>query len=195
MLLENSIGFEFWTGSSLSHSRVDMQIHLELLLMIPIYRFAVDPLETTLLFEEYGSSGATSKFIEGHFFDDVESEPSDQDDAGCKNFLEALQTASTGVTYATMLDIGNLMLAGYDPTYFWQSFNPPTDTILPTQMLNQGSKLVARFSEKNPEVNYKKIDKPDELLNEDLKLENEWQQFFSNMLTMYKGLFTQPSAI
>ena len=30
--------------------------------------------------------------------------------------------------------------------------------------------------QKNPEVNYKKIDKPDELLNEDLKLENEWQQ-------------------
>ena len=56
---------------------------------------------------------------------------------------------STGVTYATMLDIGNLMLAGCDPTYFWQSFNPPTDTILPTQMLNQGSKLVARFSEVN----------------------------------------------
>ena len=56
---------------------------------------------------------------------------------------------STEVTYATMLDIGNLMLAGYDPTYFWQSFNPPTDTILPTQMLNQGSKLVARFSEVN----------------------------------------------
>eukprot|EP00261_Vitis_vinifera_P016732 XP_010646005.1 PREDICTED: annexin D4 [Vitis vinifera] len=93
-------------------------------------------------------------------FYDVESEPSDQDDAGCKNFLEALQTArsddeallqklSTEVTYATMLDIGNLMLAGCDPTYFWQSFNPPTDTILPTQMLNQGSKLVARFSEVN----------------------------------------------
>ena len=56
---------------------------------------------------------------------------------------------STGVTYATMLDIGNLVLAGCDPTYFWQSFNPPTDTILPTQMLNQGSKLVARFSEVN----------------------------------------------
>ena len=26
-------------------------------------------------------------------FDDVESKPSDQDDAGCKNFLEALQMA------------------------------------------------------------------------------------------------------
>ena len=122
-------------------------------------------------------------------FDEVEREPSDQDDAGCKNFLEALQTArsddealiqklrqnairngkikiefimlslslscskadlnGTEVTYATMLDIGNLMLAGCDPTYFWQSFNPPTDTKLPTQMSNQGSKLVARFSEVN----------------------------------------------
>ena len=56
---------------------------------------------------------------------------------------------STGVTYATMLDVGNLVLAGRDSTYPWQSFNYPTDTILPTQMLNQGSKLVACFSEVN----------------------------------------------
>ncbi|WJZ98609.1 hypothetical protein VitviT2T_017121 [Vitis vinifera] len=86
------------------------------------------------------------------------SKSSDQDDAGYENFLKTLQMArpndeadlnSTGVTYATMLDIGNLVLAGCDPTYFWQSFNPPTDTILPTHMLNQGSKLAARFSEVN----------------------------------------------
>ena len=42
-----------------------------------------------------------------------------------------------------------LVLAGRDSTYLWQSFTHPTDTILPTQMLNQGSKLVARFLEVN----------------------------------------------
>ncbi|WJZ98554.1 hypothetical protein VitviT2T_017069 [Vitis vinifera] len=48
-----------------------------------------------------------------------------------------------------MLDTGNLVLAGHDSTYLWQNFNHPIDTILPTQMLNQGSKLAARFSEVN----------------------------------------------
>ena len=33
MLLENSTGFEFRMGPSLSHSGVDMQIHLELFLV------------------------------------------------------------------------------------------------------------------------------------------------------------------
>ncbi|RVX12787.1 G-type lectin S-receptor-like serine/threonine-protein kinase LECRK3 [Vitis vinifera] len=56
---------------------------------------------------------------------------------------------STGVAYAAMLDTGNFVLAGHNSTYLWQSFNHPTDTILPTQILNQGSKLVARFSEVN----------------------------------------------
>nr|CAN80318.1 hypothetical protein VITISV_009814 [Vitis vinifera] len=60
--------------------------------------------------------------------------------------------------------------------------------------------------QKSPEVNYKKIDESDELLSEDLKLENEWQQvstcFEMNMASstpdmpaMYRGLFIQPSAI
>ena len=48
-----------------------------------------------------------------------------------------------------MLDIGNLVPAGHDSTYLWQKFNHLIDTILPTQILNQGSKLAARFSEVN----------------------------------------------
>ena len=48
-----------------------------------------------------------------------------------------------------MLDIGNLVPASHDSTYLWQKFNHPTDTILSTQILNQGSKLAARFSEVN----------------------------------------------
>ena len=48
-----------------------------------------------------------------------------------------------------MLDIRNLVPAGYDSTYSWQKFNHPIDTILPTQILNQGSELAALFSEVN----------------------------------------------
>ena len=54
-----------------------------------------------------------------------------------------------GVAYAAMLDTGNFVLASHDSTYLWQSFNHPTDTILPTQILNQGIKLIALFSEVN----------------------------------------------
>lgn len=53
------------------------------------------------------------------------------------------------VSYAAMLDTGNFVLASQDSIYLWESFDHPTDTILPTQMLDLGSQLVARFSEKN----------------------------------------------
>ena len=48
-----------------------------------------------------------------------------------------------------MLDVGNLVPASHDSTYSWQKFNHPIDTILPTRILNQGSKLAALFSEVN----------------------------------------------
>ncbi|KAK4608241.1 hypothetical protein RGQ29_001871 [Quercus rubra] len=44
---------------------------------------------------------------------------------------------SSGVAYAAMLDTGNF------------SFDHPTDTMLPSQTMSQGSKLVARYSEMN----------------------------------------------
>jgi hypothetical protein len=53
----------------------------------------------------------------------------------------------SGVAYAAMLDSGNFVLASRDTVYLWESFDHPTDTILPTQTMNQGSKLVARYSE------------------------------------------------
>ena len=58
-------------------------------------------------------------------------------------------SGGTGVSYAAMLDTGNFILARQDSLNLWESFNHPTDTILPTQILNQGSTLVARFSETN----------------------------------------------
>lgn len=58
-------------------------------------------------------------------------------------------SAGARVSYAAMLDNGNFVLASNDSTNLWQSFDEPTDTILPTQTLYRGSKLVARFSEMN----------------------------------------------
>ncbi|GLT49776.1 hypothetical protein SLA2020_233100 [Shorea laevis] len=58
--------------------------------------------------------------------------------------------AGTGaVSYAAMLDTGNFVLASQDSTDLWESFGQPTDTMLPTQILNIGSSLVARYSEMN----------------------------------------------
>ncbi|POO01289.1 S-receptor-like serine/threonine-protein kinase [Trema orientale] len=55
----------------------------------------------------------------------------------------------TGVAYAAMLDTGNFVLASQNFVNLWESFNKPTDTLLPTQTLVQSRKLVARFSEGN----------------------------------------------
>ncbi|KAM3730934.1 hypothetical protein ACB098_12G124200 [Castanea mollissima] len=57
--------------------------------------------------------------------------------------------AGSGVAYAAMLDTGNFMLASQDSSLLWQSFDHPTDTMLPSQTMSLGSKLVARYSEMN----------------------------------------------
>ncbi|KAI5321250.1 hypothetical protein L3X38_030321 [Prunus dulcis] len=48
-------------------------------------------------------------------------------------------SAATGVAYAAMLDTGNFVHS----TILWGSFDQPTDTILPAQTLNNGSRLFA----------------------------------------------------
>ncbi|OMO49707.1 hypothetical protein COLO4_38442 [Corchorus olitorius] len=58
-------------------------------------------------------------------------------------------SAITGVSYAAMLDTGNFVLASQDSNILWQSFDDPTDTLLPTQTMNQGSQLIARYTETN----------------------------------------------
>ncbi|XP_021817363.1 G-type lectin S-receptor-like serine/threonine-protein kinase LECRK3 [Prunus avium] len=55
----------------------------------------------------------------------------------------------TGFAYAAMLDTGNFVLANQDSSTLWQSFDQPTDTILPTQILNQNSNLYARYTATN----------------------------------------------
>ncbi|KAM5582511.1 G-type lectin S-receptor-like serine/threonine-protein kinase LECRK3 [Rosa sericea] len=59
------------------------------------------------------------------------------------------QSRDTGVAYAAMLDSGNFVLATRNSTYLWQSFDHPTDTILPTQILNLNSSLFAQLTTTN----------------------------------------------
>ncbi|KMS95873.1 hypothetical protein BVRB_004130 [Beta vulgaris subsp. vulgaris] len=53
------------------------------------------------------------------------------------------------IAYAAMLDTGNFVLVTRDSVVAWQSFDEPSDTLLPTQTLKQGSRLIASFSKKN----------------------------------------------
>ncbi|KAE8649505.1 hypothetical protein Csa_018087 [Cucumis sativus] len=53
------------------------------------------------------------------------------------------------VSFAALLDNGNFILAANNSEIVWQSFDYPTDTILPSQILNQGDSLVASYSETN----------------------------------------------
>ncbi|KAM1753114.1 hypothetical protein ACFX12_005740 [Malus domestica] len=51
------------------------------------------------------------------------------------------QSAGSGVAYASMLDTGNFVLANRSSSNVWESFSYPTDTILPSQTLNQNGIL------------------------------------------------------
>ncbi|XP_057779498.1 G-type lectin S-receptor-like serine/threonine-protein kinase LECRK1 [Salvia miltiorrhiza] len=53
------------------------------------------------------------------------------------------------VAYAAMLDTGNFVLATNISSILWGSFDQPTDTLLPTQLLNRDVALVSTVSETN----------------------------------------------
>ncbi|KAI6679263.1 hypothetical protein NL676_033144 [Syzygium grande] len=55
----------------------------------------------------------------------------------------------TGAAYAAMLNTGNFILASTNHVNLWDTFSQPTDTILPTQQLDQGSIVNARYSKMN----------------------------------------------
>ena len=52
----------------------------------------------------------------------------------------------TTIAYASMLDTGNFVLFSGDTGSIWQSFDHPTDTILPGQVLNQVSRVFAKLT-------------------------------------------------
>ncbi|GLT45968.1 hypothetical protein SLA2020_197610 [Shorea laevis] len=59
-------------------------------------------------------------------------------------------TGSGVVSYAAMLDTGNFVLSNQDSSIFlWESFNLPTDTIVPTQIMKKGIFLFSRYAEMN----------------------------------------------
>ncbi|KAL2925028.1 G-type lectin S-receptor-like serine/threonine-protein kinase LECRK4 [Bienertia sinuspersici] len=53
------------------------------------------------------------------------------------------------IAYAAMLDTGNFVLVSQASAVLWQSFDEPTDTLLPTQTLSLGGQLLACLTEKN----------------------------------------------
>ncbi|KAG6781747.1 hypothetical protein POTOM_014660 [Populus tomentosa] len=58
-------------------------------------------------------------------------------------------SGGSGAAYAAMLDTGNFVVASQAGANLWQSFDEPTDTLLPTQNLNLGAKLIAPYLERN----------------------------------------------
>ncbi|XP_011025243.1 PREDICTED: LOW QUALITY PROTEIN: G-type lectin S-receptor-like serine/threonine-protein kinase RLK1 [Populus euphratica] len=57
------------------------------------------------------------------------------------------QLGGSGAAYAAMPDSGNFVLASQAGVNLWQSFDEPTDTLLPTQNLNSGAQLIASYLE------------------------------------------------
>uniref|UniRef100_A0A3Q7EB29 Bulb-type lectin domain-containing protein n=1 Tax=Solanum lycopersicum TaxID=4081 RepID=A0A3Q7EB29_SOLLC len=57
--------------------------------------------------------------------------------------------ANAQYAYGSMFYCGNFVLATSSLDTLWQSFNEPTDTIFPGQVLNQGNDPVSSFSDTN----------------------------------------------
>ncbi|KAL4027394.1 G-type lectin S-receptor-like serine/threonine-protein kinase LECRK3 [Cucumis melo var. makuwa] len=71
------------------------------------------------------------------------------DPAGKQIWASTFTATNQSVSFAVLLDNGNFILAANDSEIVWQSFDYPTDTILPSQILNKGKKLVASYSVTN----------------------------------------------
>ncbi|KAI9153971.1 hypothetical protein LWI28_019206 [Acer negundo] len=58
-------------------------------------------------------------------------------------------TTSTRADRAELLDSGNLVLKDMEVKILWQSFDFPTDTLLPSQYLTKNTKLISRLGSGN----------------------------------------------
>ncbi|KAL4198168.1 hypothetical protein AMTRI_Chr03g138850 [Amborella trichopoda] len=68
------------------------------------------------------------------------------DSLGQQNWI---YNRSVSATSASMLDTGNLVLVDSSSSVIWQSFNYPTDTLLPGQTLGQGKALNSTLMDGN----------------------------------------------
>ncbi|KAJ0027670.1 hypothetical protein Pint_35319 [Pistacia integerrima] len=58
-------------------------------------------------------------------------------------------TTSTSAYRAELLDTGNLVLTNADGKILWQSFDYPTDTLLPNQLFTKSTQLISRLGKGN----------------------------------------------
>ncbi|KAL7203012.1 hypothetical protein ACSBR1_034459 [Camellia fascicularis] len=58
-------------------------------------------------------------------------------------------TIPDNVVYRFMNDTGNFVLVGSDSFYVWESFKHPTDTMLPTEIMESSEVINSRLSKTN----------------------------------------------
>ncbi|XP_048319301.1 G-type lectin S-receptor-like serine/threonine-protein kinase RLK1 [Ziziphus jujuba] len=66
--------------------------------------------------------------------------------SGAQTLWSSGNTSSAKVAYAVMNDTGNFILLDNSSKHIWESFNHPTDTLLPSQIMKLGGFLSARTS-------------------------------------------------
>lgn len=70
-----------------------------------------------------------------------------QNREGSKAIYYDIATTDEAIAGASMLDNGNFVVYGHNGGVIWQSFDSPTDTLLPGQRLPSGQELVSRASQ------------------------------------------------
>nr|XP_029116572.1 G-type lectin S-receptor-like serine/threonine-protein kinase LECRK1 [Elaeis guineensis] len=66
-----------------------------------------------------------------------------------QNGQEIWSAETSNVSYAAMLDTGNFVLASNGSSYLWQSFDHPSHTLLPGQVLDPSNSLFSHQSDSN----------------------------------------------
>ncbi|KAL6317678.1 hypothetical protein AAG906_030432 [Vitis piasezkii] len=77
-------------------------------------------------------------------------------DAG-KIMVWMTNTVSTSYVRLQLLNTGNLVLYAWEKTVIWQSFDSPTDTLLPDQILTKDTSLISSRSQSNYSSGFYKL--------------------------------------